>query len=179
MYRNDIPMTFGGQAVAMVRYSILFSDLTGASGTTLTVNLTEDPNYDFNPTTYFVMPPGARCIGLVIHPTVQFVGTGITNLTVSVGNAAQSATYYSGPAVSVWGAVSDSTLTEIGPLFKRGLCVNVPTATSDPQVFFTSTGGNLSALTAGSVDVYVLYYNVTQPVYAPVVPQPGSVISQP
>jgi hypothetical protein len=175
--RNEIPLTFGGQAVAVSRFTINYSDLTGAAGTTFTLNLLESPPY--NTITNFVMAPGSMLAGLVYHPTVAFAGTGIAGLTLSVGNVAQGATFYSGPATSIWGAVSDITRTEIGPLFKRGLTVIVPTASSDPQLYFTATGGNLSALTAGSVDVYVYYYNVTEPVYAPVTPSIGPVVSQP
>jgi hypothetical protein len=87
--------------------------------------------------------------GLAIKHTTAFTGTGLTALTCTVGDSNNTTTFYSDTPFSLTQAVSNTAF----------LISNVLAAASfaggTVQATFTSTGANLSALTAGSVDFLI------------------------
>lgn len=102
-----------------------------------------------NSITLLALPAGAVIHGVKIKHSTAFAGTSITAVTVSVGVTGVLNKYAS--AFDVFQAVGDTIfqLSNVLGSESNGTSVNL-LATA------TSTGANLSALTAGSVDIWVL-----------------------
>lgn len=152
MYRTDFGMAMGGN-VAYCKFTIGFQDLTSFAALAQQIALVWN-TLSANPA-QFTIPQGGVMLGVRIHPTVPFAGTGVTGMTLSVGTAA-SGTFFA-PAFNVFQAASNTTLQETS-LFASGSAVAVPVFAT-----FTATGANLALLTAGSVDVYLYWLNVSTP----------------
>jgi hypothetical protein len=105
--------------------------------------------------TLFTLGAGSKILGVEVKHSVAFSGGTINAMTVSVGNASSATAYTS--AYDIYQAVLNTNLQETA-LFKAGTAAAV-----DVLATFTSTAGNLVAATAGSVDIKVLYLNVTTP----------------
>lgn len=168
MYRSDIPSNFGA-FVNYVKFTFNYDDLTAAA-TTQTISLLENP--PVNTTSAFYVPQAGKVLGVCVHHTVAFAGTAITGVTVSVGNSNLGVAGFA-PAFNIFQAVADTTLQETAE-FKAGQIT-----AAQPTVTFVSTGGNLSAMTAGSVDIYILFLNVSEPVTYTYGLAQGSLVSQP
>lgn len=105
----------------------------------------------------FSLPQGAKIIGVFVKHSIAFTGTGpLTALTLSLGKNGGSTTLFTS-TFDVFQAVADTTLQETA-MFKAGQLTSLV-----PAVNFVATGGNLNVLLGGSVDVYVLFLNVTMP----------------
>lgn len=145
MYTQNLAFNLGG-SISCKRCIIdyLDSDVAGAAATTLTKKL-------------FNLPKGSVVIGVRIKHSTAFAGTNITAMTVSVGSATNGNTAYSGPAFDIFQAVGD------GQRQLNGDFIDGPNADEVINAYFTATGGNLNALTAGSVSIDVFYLNCTEP----------------
>lgn len=101
--------------------------------------------------TLVTLPAGAQMESVAITTKTAFVGGGpLTALTVSVGDSSSN-TAFSGTR-DVFAAVTATSIT-VG-------ASAVMTTTAADLVFarFTATGGNLNALTAGSVQITLNYW---------------------
>jgi hypothetical protein len=86
---------------------------------------------------------------IVVKQSTQFAGTSITAYTLSVGIASNFTKYTS--AYNVLQAVSDTARS-----ITQANDIESFTGTTSIRIKATSTGANLSASTAGSVDVWVM-----------------------
>jgi len=102
----------------------------------------------------FVLPAGGVVHGVKVKASAAFTGTGIATLTVSVGIAGTLAKYSA--AFDVMAAPSDTNLL-------LTLASGTPTPETHAssgksiRIAATATGANLDQMTAGSVDVWVLW----------------------
>lgn len=151
MFRTDLTTSLAGNT-SYVKWTIGYQDLSAAA-TTQTINLPWNAQA-VNPQN-FTIPQGGKMLGVMVHHTVAFAGPSITAMTVSVG-VSGTATFFTA-AFDVFQAVANTTLQETA-MFKSGSLVAVPVT-----VTFTSTGANISVLTAGSVDIYMNVLNCTSP----------------
>lgn len=87
--------------------------------------------------------------GVVEKTTTAFAGTSITGLTASIGDSNGTSTTYSSAAYNLLATVSNTNFVANNVL---GMASFVG---GTIQANFTSTGANLTALTAGSLDVDV------------------------
>jgi hypothetical protein len=141
---STVLQTFGPSTVN-VRTVISFSDLIGFASTTGTINLP----LGYPGVTTPVVPRGTYVKNVRIKHTASFTGGAITAVTVSVGSAAGSATSFAG-AFNIFQAVADTTLQGGPPTVAQ-----VTYAADTITAVFTSTSANLSALTAGVVNIDV------------------------
>ena len=104
--------------------------------------------------TLFTLPAQGKIQGITIKHNTAFAGPSVTAMTVSVGSAGTPAGY--APAFDVFQTVSPTAMYDDGGNASL-------TFASHPVVAqFTSTGANLgngttTSLTAGSVDIWVLW----------------------
>lgn len=158
---TDIALGLGG-LFTYRKFTITYQDLVamGASATgsinLCVASLANAPIQPVvSPAQGYLLEQTAKMLGICFHQTVQFASTAsaISALTLSIGNAVSNTEFTS--AQSIFAAPADTTVYELA-MFKSGQI-------SPNQVFayFTATGGNLSIMTAGSVDVYCLYMNVS------------------
>lgn len=167
MQRTDIAATLG-TGNQYLKYTIGYTDLAAqtAATTPTTFYLATDPggNSLQTPSTSsppnaanFVIPQAGVIIYAKVHHTVSFSGGSLTAMTVSVGKVGGTATFVT-PAFNVFQGSSDNTLQEV---------FNVASGQISPwglTVTFTGDGThNLSGATAGSVDIYIMYMNVSSP----------------
>lgn len=140
---STILQTFGPSTV-MFRVTIAAPDVAalGAS-TTGFINLP----LGFPGVTTPVVPRGTLVKNVRIKHTTAFSGTSITGLTVSIGSAAGSATTFTA-AFNIFQAVADGTLSSA-----PATAAQATYAADTIQANFTSTGANLSAISAGSVNI--------------------------
>lgn len=96
------------------------------------------------------LPAGATIVGVKIALITKPLGTSLSALTVSVGDSTSATAYAS--AYDTFITVSNTTVSSAGAAYK----ITGKTAVT-PLVTFTSTGCNMSALTAGSWQVYITY----------------------
>lgn len=100
--------------------------------------------------TLFTLPAGGRVTGVAIKHSTAFTGGGLSAMTVSVG-VSGTVTAYSISAFDIFQAVANTTML---------LADNFNSTTNASQTViaqFNSTGANVSAATAGSVDLEVCY----------------------
>lgn len=155
MIRLDVGCGLGG-GYALTKWTFTFQDLTAAA-TTQAINIQENPipgAVTITPATNFIIPQGGVILYSRIHHTVAFAGGALSSMTISIGKSGGSATFVE-PAFNVFQAVADNTLQEGGLIF------NAQMSSWTPNVTFTSIGANVSAATAGSVDIYLAYIDVT------------------
>ncbi len=155
MQRTDIAVGMAGN-VSYVKFTIGYTDLNATAALTLALSLQAQPP---NATPVFQIPQGGVMLGAMVHHTVAFAGTAITAVSVSLGVLGGSATFFT-PAFDILQAVANNTLQQTS-MFKSGTV-----AAATVQANFTAVGANLTALTAGSVDIFILYLNVTTPTAA-------------
>ncbi len=113
------------------KVTVGFASLTNA-GLTQTINLISTA-------------ARTKSCGVSVKHTAAFTGGTVATLTVSVGDAAGSATTYTA-AFNIFQAPSNTVFQDTAEL------ISATYAASTIQAFFTSTGGNLNTLTTGSVD---------------------------
>jgi len=126
-----------GSGPQFTRWTIPYTDLTAAA-LVQSVNL-------------FTLNQGGIILGVRIKHTTAFAGTAWSATTVSVGWASDYTAFAS--AFDIFQAVADTTLQNTSE-FK---CVTNAAAGTAVVARFTSVGGNLSAGTAGAVNIDVLY----------------------
>ena len=141
MEKTGVGLNLGG-ALEYRRFTVPYTDLTDTAGTSKAVTL-------------FTIPKGGKILGVFAKHSVAFAGVAISAMTVSVGKSG-STTFFTS-AFDIFAAVADTTVQETA-LFKCGQLTALAVIAT-----FTSTGANLTVLTAGSVDIYVLFANVTTP----------------
>jgi len=144
MTTSNLQMQFG-QVMAFRSYQLTNADCTAAA-TTQTITLDT-----FN--------QGSVILYARIKHSVAFAGTAITAVTLSLGKSGGSTTFFLS-AFNVFQTPADGTLEEAVITTGMGqLSACKLTAT------FTSVGGNLSAMTAGTVNIDVLVVPVSTPTY--------------
>jgi hypothetical protein len=130
---NGSAAVTGTSAVPVcTKYTIPYTAVQ-TSGTTKTVPV-------------FTLPARGKITGLTVKHTAAFTGSGLTGVTASIGKAS-NATAYAEP-YNVAQAVSDTAMQDDGGQYSVDFASHAVTA------HFTSTGADLSALTAGSVDIW-------------------------
>jgi hypothetical protein len=95
-----------------------------------------------------VLPARAQISGVLIRPTIAFVGSGpFTSYQIGVGIVSDIEKYLS---------YADVSSIAGDPFFgDSGVSVPSMTATTAVQIGAISTGANLNTSTAGSVDVFL------------------------
>lgn len=108
----------------------------------------------------FRLPAAAHIMDVFWRTTASFKGTGITSYTLSVGNAATLNKYMLASSASL--ATSRLAATFKGTALTTAGKTNVEsfTAVATIKARAISTGANLSAADAGSVDFYIVYDDV-------------------
>lgn len=81
--------------------------------------------------------------------TVAFAGTGIATILATLGSVANPAEYIASASLASTGSIPGVAITQPVP---ESLVAATPLSLS-----VVSTGANLSALSAGSVDIYLTY----------------------
>ena len=128
----------GGKAKACTTYTIAESALTDAD--------TEEDE------ALFTLAAGGRIDGVTVKHSAAFTGGGLTAMTVSVGTAAAPTEFTVG-TFDIFQAVGDTVKLDSGYW-------GSPTNASVGIIArFTSTSANVSAATAGSVDIEVCHVN--------------------
>lgn len=167
MQRTDIAASLSN-GDAFVKYTIAFGDLAAAAAGTgaITFFLSTDPGGNAIQTASTTAPPNAVNFvvpqaGMIkyakIHHTVAFAGGSLTAMTCSVGKLGGTATFVA-PAFNVFQAVADTTLQETFNVASGQITAWGVTVT------FTGDGvHNTNGVTAGSVDIYINYTNVSSP----------------
>jgi len=162
---TDVAVGLGG-LVTLRKFTIPYNDpnliaLGAVTAGNVNLAVSSLTNAPIQPTTSpvqgYLLNQAAKILGVCIHHTTAFTGTGpLTALTVSVGNSISNTQFTN--TQDIFQATGDTVLLETGGLFKCGQI-------TPSQVFarFTATGGNLNVLTAGSVDIYVMFTDVTSP----------------
>jgi hypothetical protein len=101
------------------------------------------------------VPGTTRYFDTTLSETVQFAGTGVTSLTVSMGRTGTNASEMSGALVPLMVSSGDTNFW----LFRPSPPVVAPATTYSPILKFIVTGGTgLNALTAGTVTLRVCHY---------------------
>lgn len=152
MYRTDFGMAMGGN-VAYCKFTVPYSDLTSFAATSQQIPLVF--NTLSNIPGSFQIPQGGAMCGAKVHATVAFAGPSISAMTVSLG-VTGTATFFTA-AFDIFQAVGNTVLQETS-MFKSGSAIAVTVLAN-----FVATGANLSALNAGSVDLYIYWLNVSTP----------------
>lgn len=141
MVTTDLALQLG-QGLSLRRFTIPYGDLSDADTS--------------EAVTLFTLGAYSAILGVRIHHTTAFAGTSVTAMTVSVGSSVVGAAGFAS-AYDVFQTVGDTVIQE-STQFQAGTI-----AASTVQATFTSTGGDMDVMTAGSVDVEVLIMDVTTP----------------
>jgi hypothetical protein len=96
----------------------------------------------------FTLPDRAKVTGVTIKHSTAFSGPSITAVNVSLGQASGSATAYTATH-DIFQTVSNTAMLDDGGHYSASF------ASHGINANFTSVGANLSAMTAGSVDIWV------------------------
>jgi hypothetical protein len=94
----------------------------------------------------FTLPAKGKITGITIKHSAAFAGSNLAAVTVSVGTSGNATAYAN--AYNVLQAASNMAMQDDGGHYSADFTSHVVTAR------FTSTGADLSALTAGSVDIW-------------------------
>lgn len=133
---QEIAVNLGNGLVGK-KFTIPYTELTGVADTTATVPL-------------FTLPAGAHVVSARQKHSQAFAGTSITDMSCVVGKA--GTTNWLLTDLDIDAAVADTTLVQVN---------GHPTTSGHAAVAIIatigSTGANLSALTAGSVDIWIYY----------------------
>lgn len=126
----------GGTGANCTTTTIAYGSLTAAA-TTQSISLSGS------------IPASATVVLVRVKEQTQFTSGAVSALTVSVGRTGANTDY--SPAVALMQAVSNTNFYHDGGALGTSVAAVTPTAT------FSSTGGNVNAMTAGSVDIKVCY----------------------
>ena len=133
-----------GNGTRWTKYVIDYKDLNGTAGTSKTIDL-------------FTLPKGGYILKARSKHSTAFAGSGITDMSCIVGSA--GFTNWVLADLDIDGTVSDTA-------FNEG---NMPThpghAAMTIQAIIGSTGANLTALTQGVVEIFILAAIPTQAIY--------------
>jgi len=132
-----------GAGLKIVKYTITYKDANDTAGTSKTITL-------------FTLPQGAMVLACRTKHTVAFAGASITDMSFVVGIAGTTNQFAAD--LDIDAAVANTTLNQA-----NGPTSAVGHAKIDVIATIGSTGANLTALTAGSVDVYLVYVDITTP----------------
>jgi hypothetical protein len=154
MFREDLgtSLSTGDQ---YVKFTLTFSDLTTA-GASQTITLQANPGGNAVNPADFQIPQGGVIKYARIHHTTAFTGGALNGMTASIGKKGASNTFVSA-AFNVFQTAADGNLEETWNVSSGQQSAWSVTVT------FVGTGGNVNAATAGSVDFYIIYQNVTTP----------------
>ena len=160
MTRQGLATNLGGN-LQFWSFQFLYSDLTSQSGASATLDLYDiltGPPY--NTSTAMTFPKGSVILYIRVKASVAFAGTAITSLKIRMGKSGGTTNFFT-PDFELTTTVADGTLQETFATPMGQL------SATTPQVTFTAVGGNLSALTAGVVNIDVLLAPVTTPTTTP------------
>lgn len=103
------------------------------------------------------IPAGGAVAGCRAHLVTSFTGGSLSAVTAAIGKSGSTTTYLLG-ASDVFTAGGDTVWYGETPLLKSG-----QQTAWNVSATFTPTGDTLSAATAGEVDIYLYFYNVSDP----------------
>ena len=156
MQRTDLGLSIGA-GTDYTKFTLAYNDVTSACTATtgpIQIKLLANPGGNaVNPLPFQISQAG-KMLGVMIHPTAGFTGSNMSSITVGVGISGGTGVEFAA-AYQMFSAlitVGSTTIQESGPEFKSGSVL--------PQTVVTTwqlTNGNLNALTAGSVDIYLYY----------------------
>ena len=127
----DASLVLGLTPQGWQKVTVGFASLTNA-GLTQTINLLSTSSR-------------TKVCGVAVKHTAAFTGGTVSAMTVSVGDAAGSATTYTA-TFNIFQAPGNTVFQDTVEM------LSATYAASTIQAFFTATGGNLNTLAAGSVD---------------------------
>lgn len=151
MTRSNLNPQFG-QVVAFPSFQVTFADLTAAA-TTQTLTFPEQSSGTWQ------LSQGSFILYVRIKHSVAFSGGGITAMTVQVGKSGGANNFFA-PAFDVFQAVADGTLYE--GLVTGGMG---QLSAVTPNCTFTSVGANVSAATAGTVNIDICAVSLSTPTF--------------
>lgn len=156
MQRQDLPMNLG-PGVQLVKFTITFTDLnplSSASGTAANLTLLDDPGGNALNPAQFQIPQAGTVLFSRVNVTTAFTGGTLGAITMSVGTT--------GTTTLITAANSIFTTACFD---KHGMNSEANSVNAIPVICrFSPTSDSLSDITAGSLDLYIAYLNVTYPV---------------
>lgn len=157
--RQGLATNLGGM-LQFWSFQATYADVTDTAATTKTMDLYDiltGPPY--NTSSPWQLTRGSVVLYLRVKASVAFAGTAITSLKVSLGKSGSTSLFL--PPFELTTAVADGNLIEVFNLPMGQLSGFTPILT------WTSVGGNLSAMTAGTVNFDLLIVPVTTPNVTP------------
>lgn len=147
---EDLALNFGGK-LKYTKFTVDYATIAAIIGAATSGNIP-----------LFSLPNFSLVMGIIVKHTVQFAGVGGT-LKVSVGTTGTATQLTAATADLVATAVANTAYQktntpDIGAETSGGTNVSVGVVLN-----VVSSVGNLTLLTAGSVDIYVLYASVSTP----------------
>ena len=134
-------------------YPQIQSITTTTTGTTQVINLLADPGGPPANPANFTIPGYGVVLYTKMDVTTPFKGGALSAMTLSIGKSGGSATYLQG-AADVWTAAIIQEAGYVASAQDTAWTVNVS---------FAPTSAAVSAATAGQVDIYILFLDVTTP----------------
>lgn len=127
-----------------------YTDLSGTAATTKTLTFFPD-------STSSGMTAGSAILRTGMQMITPFVGTSITAVTLTLGDGATAARYIAAASTDLVTAAATNTKEQVAsgtgaPYAYTGK--NVADGNNKLLGLFTATGANLTALTAGKVEIY-------------------------
>jgi len=154
MQRTDLSSGLGPN-VQYLKYTLTWQDLASATTTGANViNLPVNPGGNPFNSTNFAIPQGGTVLFSRLNVTTAFTGGSVSALTLSVG------------AASTANAITTSTdiLTAAVCVDTHGMHAELNSnLAATVTLTFTSTTHAPSVLTAGQLDLYLLYLDVSTP----------------
>lgn len=132
----------GDMAHRVHKVSVAYTALTGNAGTTGDVTL-------------WTTPPKTRVLRVIADVRVPFTGGSISACAMTGGRTAGGNQYLLSCDVFTAAAVFGDVVAEMGAGVVSATLADWQAAAQTIQARFTSSSDNLSALTAGLVDIYI------------------------
>ena len=158
--RQGLATNLGGN-LQMWSFQFTWNDLVAVANTTKLLDLFDiltGPPY--NTSTAWTIPQGSVLLYARVKASTAWAGTAITSVKVRMGKSGGATNFFT-PDYELPTAVADGTLQETFNLPLGQLSAVTPTVT------FTTVGANMTALTAGVVNIDILLVPVTTPTTTP------------
>ena len=160
MTRQGLAANLGGN-VQVWSYQFTYNDLVATAGLTKTLDLYDTlSGPPYNTTTAQTFPQGSIVLYIRVKASTAFAGASVTSLKVRVGKSGGASNFFTND-YELTTAVADGNLQET---------FNTPMgqlSAVTPQVTFTAVGANMTALTAGVVNIDVCLVPITTPTSTP------------
>lgn len=159
--RQGLATNLGGN-LQLWSFQFTWNDLVAVADTKKTLDLFDiltGPPY--NTSTAWQIPQGSVVLYIRVKASTAWAGAAITSVKAKVGKTTGTATNWFTPDFELTTAVADGTLQETFSMPLGQLSAVTPTVT------FTTVGANMTALTAGVVNIDMLLVPVTTPTTTP------------